>query len=224
MSFTCEFCNKVFSRESTITVHLCEMKRRHRERHERGVELGLQAFLEFYRVLQGSSRLKTWEDFAASSYYRAFVKWGRYCVNTRVIMPDRFLAWLLKTNRKIDQWASDSAYTEYLVQYLPRESVRDAVSRAMEWSQDWGDRNQSPPQHCLRYGNVNAICHAITSGRVSAWVLYNCSSGRDFLSNLDSAQMQAVWPYIDSDVWGRLFQDLPADQVWVEEILCQQGW
>jgi hypothetical protein len=203
---------------------MCEVKRRHQERSERGVELGLQAFLRFYETLQGSSKLKTWEDFVASSYYRAFVKWGRYCVNTRAIMPERFLDWLLKTNKKIDRWASDEIYTEYLIQYLPREAVQDALRRAEEWSLDWADRTGSPARDCLRYGNPNAICHAVTTGRVSAWVLYNCDSGRAFLSDLDPTHMQMIWPYIDSDVWARRFQDYSADQVWAESQLAQQGW
>lgn len=224
MSFVCEHCQRQFVRESSLVVHMCEPKRRNQERHERGVELGLQAFLRFYETLQGSSRLKTWEDFVGSSYYRAFVKWGRYCVDTRVIMPERFLDWLLKTNQKIDRWASDAVYTDYLTQYLPLESVKDALDRAESWSLDWSERTGSPGRDCLRYGNTNAVCHAITAGRVSAWVLYNCDSGRDFLANLDPDNMQAVWPYIDSDVWERRFREYPADQAWAEATLAQWGW
>ena len=222
--FECGFCKRSFQRETSLAVHMCESKRRNSERDERGVQLGLQAFLRFYETLQGSSRLKTWDDFAASSYYRAFVKWGRYCVDTRAIMPELFLDWLLKHNKKIDQWASDSIYTEYLVQYLPREAVQDALARAESWAQDWSERHQAPPHDCVRYGNTNALCHAVCTGRVSAWVLYNCSSGRDFLANLDQSQMQMIWPYIDSDAWARRFQDLPADQAWAEQRLTEWGW
>lgn len=222
--FECGFCQRAFQRESSLAVHMCEPKRRNQERHERGVELGLQAFLRFYETLQGTSRLKTWDDFAASSYYRAFVKWGRYCVSTRAIMPERFLDWLLKHNKKIDHWASDTIYTEYLTQYLPMEAVQDALNRAEAWSQDWSERSGSPARDCLRYGNTNAVCHAVTTGHVSAWVLYNCESGRKFLSDLDQTQMQIIWPYIDSDTWGRRFADYPADQAWAEEVLSQRGW
>lgn len=224
MTYDCTFCGKIFQRETSLAVHMCEIKRRHNERSERGVELGLQAFLRFYETLQGSSRLKTWDDFVSSSYYKAFVKWGRYCVNTKAIMPERFLDWLLKTNQKIDGWASDSVYTKYLIQYLPQESVKDALFRAESWSLDWAERANSRPKDCLRYGNSNAICHAITTGRMSAWILYNCDSGQHFLSQLDTEQMQIVWPYIDSDTWARKFRDYPADQTWVESTLLQWGW
>ena len=222
--FDCGFCQRSFQRETSLAVHMCEPKRRHSERDERGVQLGLHAFLRFYETLQGSSRLKTWDDFAASSYYRAFVKWGRYCVDTRAIQPERFLDWLLKNNKKIDAWASDSIYTEYLTQYLPREAVQDALTRAESWSQDWSERTGSPSRDCIRYGNANTVCHAVVTGRISAWILYNCASGREFLSSIDQSQMQMIWPYIDSDIWARKFQDYPADQTWAESRLAEWGW
>lgn len=211
-------------KETSLMVHMCEIKRRHQERHERGVELGLQAYLRFYETLQGSSRLKSWQDFVVSSYYKAFVKWGRYCVNTRAINPARFLDWLLKHNKKIDHWASDGIYTEYLLAYLPVEAAKDATDRAEDWSQDWSERTGSPARDFLRYGNSNAICHAVSQGRVSAWVLYNSDSGRAWLADLNSEQMQIVWPYIDSDTWARKFQEYPADQAWAEQIARERGW
>jgi hypothetical protein len=58
--------------------------------------------MKFYELTQGSARLKTFENFATSPYYRAFVKFGRYCVDTRAINPTRFVEWLLKNNKKID--------------------------------------------------------------------------------------------------------------------------
>ena len=222
--FECGFCKRSFQRETSLAVHMCEPKRRNSERDERGVQLGLQAFLRFYETLQGTSRLKTWDDFVASSYYRAFVKWGRYCVNTHVIQPERFLIWLLKTNQKIDRWASDAVYTDYLVQYLPQEAVQDAFRRAESWILDWSDRTGSPARDCLRYGNHNAICHAVSAGRLSAWVLYNCDSGRSFLTNLAETDMQMIWPYIDSDVWERRLRNYPADCAWAEAQLKTWGW
>ena len=101
MTHVCEYCKKEFVRETSIQAHMCEPKRRQRERDEPGPRLGFQAYIRFYESMAGSARNKTHETFCESSYYRAFVKFGHYCVNTRVINPDRFKAWLLKNNRKI---------------------------------------------------------------------------------------------------------------------------
>jgi len=224
MTFTCGYCDKTFSRESSIEVHMCEPKRRRLQRDDRGVQLGLQAYVRFYETMQGSAKNKTFDDFETSSYYRAFVKFGHYCVNTRVINPDRFMAWLLKQQKKIDKWCSDQIYTEYLVNYLTLEAVDDALARAMEYGLDWAEKTGNPAHDCLRYGNANAICHAITAGRISPWVIYNSESGQEFLSELSSDQVSMIWIYIDSNVWQKKFQTYPADQEYSKEMLKQAGW
>lgn len=222
--YQCQYCKKSFQKESTLVVHLCEPKRRHQERNERGVELGFQAYIRFYEMTQGSAKLKTFEDFANSPYYRAFVKFGRYCVNTRAINPRQFTEWLLKNNKKLDYWASDQLYTEYLLQYLRLEHVNDALARAIEYAIDWSESNESQPHDCLRYGNHNAICHAITTGRISPWVIYNCASGQAFLNDIDTTQVAMIWPYIDSDVWQQRFKDCMGDQEYAKDILLKAGW
>ena len=224
MTFTCGYCDKTFSRESSIEVHMCEPKRRRLQRGDRGGQLGLQAYVRFYETMQGSAKNKTFDDFETSSYYRAFVKFGHYCVNTRVINPERFMAWLLKQQKKIDKWCSDQIYTEYLANYLTLEAVDDALARAMEYGLDWAEKTNNPAHDCLRYGNANAICHAITAGRISPWVIYNSESGQKFLSELSAQQVAIVWPYIDSDAWQKKFHDYPADQEYAKEILKQAGW
>ena len=224
MTFTCGYCDKTFARESSIEVHMCEPKRRRLQRDDRGVQLGLQAYVRFYETMQGSAKNKTFDDFETSSYYRAFVKFGHYCVNTRVINPERFMAWLLKQQKKIDKWCSDQIYTEYLVNYLTLEAVDDALARAMEYGLDWAEKTDNPAHDCLRYGNANAICHAITAGRISPWVIYNSESGQKFLGELSPDQVTMIWISIDSDVWQKKFQTYPADQEYSKEMLKQAGW
>ena len=224
MTHVCEYCKKEFVRETSIQAHMCEPKRRRRERDEPGPRLGFQAYIRFYESMAGSARNKTHDTFCESSYYRAFVKFGHYCVNTRVINPDRFMAWLLKNNRKIDHWCSDKVYTEYLVDHLKVEAVDDALTRAIEFGIDWAEKNASPAHDCMRYGNANVLCYAVTAGRISPWVIYNSESGQKFLSELDATQVAMIWPYIDSDAWQKRFQDRPQDQVYAKNILKQAGW
>jgi hypothetical protein len=224
MTYECRYCKKSFVKETSLAVHMCEPKRRFQEQDERGVQLGLQAYLKFYEMSQGSARLKTFEDFATSPYYRAFVKFGRYCVDTRAVNPARFMEWLLKHNKKIDHWGRDTMYTEYLTEYLRAENVNDALARAMEHGIDWSEQTGNPAEDCLRYGNTNAMVYAVTTGRISPWIVYNCASGQKFLSELDATQIAMVWPYIDSEVWMKKFNDYVADQEYVKEMLQKAGW
>ena len=224
MSFVCQYCDRSFIKETTLAVHVCEQKRREQERNEMGVQLGLQAYLKFYDYTQGSSRLKSWDGFAKSPYYRAFVKFGRYCVGLRAVNPVRFMDWLLKNNKKIDYWCKDAFYTEYLIGYLRVEAVDDALARAIEYGIAWQESTSNPAHDCLRYGNANAICHAVTTGKISPWVIYNSESGQKFLNSLDQTQIAMIWCYIDSDVWQKKFNDYNADQAYAQEILKQAGW
>jgi hypothetical protein len=141
-----------------------------------------------------------------------------------VINPPRFVEWLLKNNKKIDHWARDTMYTEYLTEYLRIENVNDALARAIEHGIDWSEQTGNPAEDCLRYGNTNAMVYAVTTGRVSPWIVYNCESGQKFLSELDARQIAMVWPYIDSEVWMKKFSDYVADQEYVKEMLQKAGW
>jgi hypothetical protein len=224
MTYDCRYCKKSFVKETSLAVHMCEPKRRFQEQEERGVQLGLQAYLKFYELTQGSAKLKTFDDFAGSPYYKAFVKFGRYCVAIKAINPARFVEWLLKNNKKIDHWARDTMYTEYLIEYLRIENVNDALARAMEFGIDWSEQNGHPAEDCLRYGNTNAMVYAVTTGRISPWIVYNCDSGQKFLGELDATQIAMVWPYIDSEVWMKKFSDYVADQEYVRDMLKKAGW
>jgi len=224
MSFVCEYCKKSFVRETSIEVHMCEPKRRRLNKDEAGVRIGFQAYIKFYEQAQGSAKLKTYDDFCDSSYYLAFVKFGRYCVNVKVINPAQFMNWLLKNQKKIDRWCSDQLYTEYLIWYLTIEAVDDALARAIEYSIDWSEKTGHPSHDCVRYGNANAICYAVTTGRISPWVIYNSDSGREFLNSASSEQIVMIWPYINSDIWHKKFTDYLADQEYAKDILKKAGW
>ena len=211
-------------KESSLVVHSCEPRRRRMERDEAGVRLGFQSYIKFYELTQGSAKLKSFDDFADSPYYRAFVKFGRHCVAIRAIHPARFVEWVLKQNKKLDYWCKDTIYTEYLMDYLRVENVSDALARAMEFGIDWANTSGHPAEDCLRYGNSNTMAYAVSVGRISPWIIYNCESGQKFLSELDPTQIAMVWPYIDADVWQRKFKDYPADQEYAKEILTKAGW
>lgn len=189
MKYTCQYCKKEFVKEGSLAVHSCEPRRRRMEKDEAGVRLGFQAYIKFYELTQGSAKLKTFDDFAESPYYKAFVKFGRYCVSIRAINPARFTEWVLKQNKKIDHWCKDSVYTEYLIDYLKVENVNDALARAVEFGIDWSEKSGHPAEDCLRYGNTNAMAYAVGTGRISPWVIYNCESGQKFLSELDATQI-----------------------------------
>ena len=223
-SYKCRYCGKEYSKESTLAAHLCEQKRRFQQEKETGVQLGLRAYLRFYEITQGSARLKSYEDFATSPYYNAFVRYGRYLVNIRAVNTASFTDWLLKNNKKLDYWCKDTLYNEWLLDYLKRESVQDALERGLKEMQDYADTHPELANgftDYFRYGNINRILHHITTGRISPWILFNCQTGREFLGSLGDEQVAIIAEYIAPDYWQKKFKDYLADTEWVKEVLTQ---
>lgn len=225
-SYKCKYCNKDFRKESTLVAHQCEPKRRWQQEKETGVQWGLRAYLRFYEITQGSAKLKSYADFVTSPYYTAFVKYGRHQVAIRNVNFTSFTDWLLKNNKKLDYWCKDSLYDEWLHEYLKKEHVQDALERALKEMQEYADTHPELKNgftDYFRYGNNNRICHHICTGRISPWVVFNCSSGVAFLEGLDQGQLALVMPWIDPDTWQKKFHDYAADAEWVKYVLKEAG-
>jgi len=221
LNFKCKYCERNFRKESTLTAHLCEPKRRWQQETETGVQFGLRAYLQFYETTQGSAQLKSYTDFVASPYYNAFVKFGRHLVAIRCINSNSYTAYLLKNNKKLDHWCKDKFYEEWLHEYIRREAVQDALERGLKQMEEYanGDSGLASYSHYFKYGNHNRICHHITTGRVSPWLVYNCDSGIEFLESISTEHLAIVLPWIDPDYWNRKFKDYVADVEWCKYVL-----
>jgi hypothetical protein len=226
LTYKCKYCGKDFRRESTLTAHLCEQKRRAQQQNETGVQFGYKAYLQFYESTQGSAKFKSYETFADSPYYNAFVKYGRYCVSIRAINFLSFTSWLLKNNKKLDYWCKDSLYEEWMLDYLKKENPQDALERALKEMQQYAELHpelKNGYTDYFRYANSNRICHHIITGRISPWVVFNCATGVSFLERLDEYQIGSIIKFIDPEFWQKKFVDYVADTEWSKEILKSAG-
>lgn len=217
----CKYCKKTFRKESTLSAHLCEPKRRWQQEKESGVQLGLQAYLKFYTMTQGSAKLKSYTDFVDSPYYSAFVKFGQYLVQIRAINIPGFMDYLLKNNKKLDQWTKEAFYDEYLHELLRKEHPTVALERTFDEMQRWADENNKQFNNIFREGSANKICNMIHNGRISPWILYNCDSGVELLSSLNEEQIALIYGCIDPEFWQRKFKDYIADTQLIKEVLVE---
>ena len=215
----CKYCSKSFRQEKTLAVHTCERKRRHQQEKEVGVQLGLQTYLKFFTATQGSSKTKSYEDFVISPYYSAFVKFGQYLVQIRAINIPAFIDWIIRQNKKLDQWTKEAYYDEYLYEYLRKEHPNDALDRSVTEMQKWADDNNTQFNDIFRAGAPNRVCNMIVNGRISPWIIYNCDSGIEFLSNLNEEQATLIIKFIDPDFWQRKFKDFVADTEFLKSVL-----
>ena len=222
--YSCEFCGRKFIKETTIFKHICEYKHRWLEKDRPSNRLGFQAWLQFYTKNTVSKKQRTYEDFIKSAYYTAFVKFGGHCVEINALNVSRFTDWLIKNQIKIDAWSSDNAYTKYLIEYLRNEDPLDAIHRSVETTITMAAPEGLQSKDYLRYGNKNKICYAVTTGKLSPWILFHSKSGVEFIDKLDSTQVKMILEYIDPEKWALKFHREPENVRQVKDLLGLAGY
>lgn len=218
-TFSCEFCKREFLRESTILKHICEYKHRWLEKDRPPNRIGFQSWLQFYKKNSASKKQRTYEEFIKSAYYTAFIKFGLYCVDASVINVSRFVDWLVKNQVKIDTWNTDTTYTKFLIEYMRDEDPLDAIARSIETTITLSEADRVQSNDVLRYGNRNRICLAITTGKISPWMLYHSDSGKKFLDELDASHVKMIIDYINPEQWAIKFKRNPDQVKQVKELL-----
>jgi len=222
--FGCDFCGRSFLRETTIAKHICEYKQRHMNKDLIGNRIGFQSWVEFYKKNTNSKKTKSYDEFIKSAYYTAFVKFGTYCSEINAVNIPRFVNWLLKNQIRIDTWNTDTVYTKFLIEYLREEDPLDAIHRSIETCIKLAEPENILPHDMLRYGNKFKICYAITTGKISPWMLYQSVSGVTFMDELDSTQIKMIIDYIDPEKWALKFHRDNENVKQVKEILNLAGY
>jgi hypothetical protein len=194
------------------------------DKDKQGNRLGFQSWIEFYKKNSTSKKQKTYEEFIRSAYYTAFVKFGSYCVDVNVLNVSRYIDWLLKNQIKIDSWCQDSNYTKFLIEYLRIEDPMDAIARSIETTINMADVERILSKDYLRYGNSNKICYAITTGKLSPWILYHSASGKEFLDKLDESQIKMIIDYLNPELWAIKFKREPEKVDEIKSLLTLAGY
>lgn len=219
LNYKCEYCGKLFAKEKTLVVHVCEQKRRHLSKNEKHVQSGFLTYQRFYDITQKGKTKKSFDDFATSPYYTAFVKFGSFLINTSPIYPDRFIDFVIKSGVKLDHWCRDELYDNYIQELIKIEPADGAIQRTIQTMMDWGEKNSSSWEHYFAYVNLNRATHDIKEGLISPWILLNSKEGKSMLQKMNDEQLSIVGPVIDPQFWSKRFKSLPADVELVKDVI-----
>lgn len=210
-------------KEKTLIAHMCERKRRALQRDEKRVQAGFMAFNRFWQLSHNAKKLKTYDEFADSSLYNAFVKFGSYINNTNPIYPDKFVDHVIKSGEKLDNWCKDKIYDQYLREMLKNEPTESAIQRSLQTMMEWAQDHDAQFQHYFHYVSLNKAVHDILNGRISFWLILNCQSGQQMLKNMSDEQLNMIAPAFDLPFWMKKFRETPADVALVKEICREAG-
>ena len=216
--YTCKYCNAKFTKEKTLSVHMCEQKRRFLQKDERRVQLGFQTFIRFYELCQKVTKHKTYEEFCKSPYYTASVKFGSFVSNVKPLYPDKYIDYVVTSGVKLDHWCREEMYQKYAIDLILRERVETAMERSIKTMMDWGDDKGAPWNDYFRYASLNRAVMDIKDGKISPWLILNCKSGKDMMKRFNDEQLQIVFPIMDPNHWALRFKRLPADVEMVKEV------
>jgi hypothetical protein len=106
---------------------------------------------------------------------------------------------------------------------LKVEPVESAVQRTITTMMEWSDSSGAQWYHYFNYANFNRAVHDIRNGKISAWVLLNCKTGKEMLANFNDDQLMLVEPALDLVYWTKHFKSKSADVAMVKEICKESG-
>lgn len=221
--FNCVHCGKSFMKEKTLIAHMCEQKRRVLQKEEKRVQTGFFAYNRFYVITQNAKKQKTYKDFCNSSYYNAFVKFGSFINNVNPIYPDKFVDWVIKSGVKLDHWCRDELYDKYVLELIKIEPVESAIQRSLQYMMEWGEENNANFAHYFNYVNANRSVHHIKDGKISPWLILNCTSGVELLKKFNDEQLEMINQTLDLPFWAKKIKDNPADVALVKEVCKEAG-
>lgn len=222
-SYTCQYCNHKFTKEKTLVVHVCEQKRRALARSERHVVLAFDTYNKFYKISQNAKGDKTYDEFARSPYYNAFIKFGSFVSNVNPLYPDKFIQYVITSGVKLDHWCRDDLYDKYVVDLIKTEPVEVALERSINTMIAWGDTNNASWNHYFLYASASRMMYDVKDGKVSPWIVLNSNNGKTALRSFDDTQLQAVGNVMDLPFWLNKFKKRTADVELVKQVVKESN-
>jgi hypothetical protein len=217
--FKCNYCGSAYMKEKTLLAHMCEQKRRALQEKEKHVQLGFYAFNQFYRLSAGAKQDKTYTDFRKSSFYNAFVKFGSFISNVRPLYPEKYIDYVVTSNVKLDHWCREEMYQKYAVELIRKEDVTTALERSIKTMMEWASENEPAPwNHYFQHISLNRAVWNIKDGKISPWLVLNCTSGKEMLNKLNTEQLSLIYDVMDPEHWALRFKRQPDDVQLVKDV------
>ena len=219
----CQFCDKGYSSEKTLSSHMCIRKRRYTDKDSPGCKLGFRIFQRFYELTTNSKTPKTEMEFIKSKYYLDFVKFARYLIDLEPLACNLFVDFVLKNGVKMKDWEKSFVYESFLQEYTKKEPVEKALERTIIEMSAWADKTGNNYYDFFRQVNPVEATYMLRSARISPWVLYLSQSSRELLGKLNKEQGELIASVIDPNFWNKEFSSRLDDALFVKSVLEEAG-
>ena len=222
-TYTCQYCSNKFTKEKTLAVHVCEQKRRALAKTERHVVLGFDTYNKFYKISQNYKGEKTYDEFARSPYYNAFVKFGSFVSNVNPLYPDKFINYVVRSGVRLDHWCRDELYEKYVLDLIKSEPVEVALERSISHMLAWAEDHKSVWNHYFLYVSLSRATYDIKDGKISPWLVLNSTNGKEMLKKMGDDQLSAISNIIDLQFWLKKFKQRSDDAELVKQVVKESN-
>lgn len=199
----CKFCNKYLSSANSLIKHKCEPSKRYGLKDDREFRIAFLAYLRMYDSMGGfkSTTLTNEIDFVRSSLYTGFMKFGKYAHNVGMYNVPEYIEFLAKNDVALDKWCDDGIYYLFVSHISLNETPYAAIEKTIKTMHGWGEETGLQWSDYFESCNQYKVISNIKNGKVSPWVIYNTTSGKNFLRTLDKKTVRDLYKFVDPDKW-----------------------
>lgn len=207
VNYKCTYCKRKFSTERGMGNHRCKIRMRLDEVKSTEGRMAFFAFHYYFKMTTNSNaREKTIDDFIRSQLYTEFLKFGTYIAENKIPRYEEYIKYLHKYSVPIRDWSNDKVYCIYAKTITMRESMESAVERTFSTMTSWAKQHNTKWFDYFRLENKYRIIQHVKMGKISPWVIYNSSSGEDFINRLDRRDLDEIYDLINPTYWGTQFK------------------
>lgn len=224
--YKCSLCNKKYKTEGGLLFHKCKNKQRLNSKEELHSRIAFMAYLKFYETFQSARTRKkeiTFEDFAKSTYYNGFIKFGHYVADMKMMEPENYISFLINNDVPLKKWTDDKVYIYFVARRLKNEKPDYAVERSLRTMQKWAEEHGTTWDKYFEEAGHMRIVSNLRTGKISPWIIYNTKSGKRFLAGLSDNEVDCVFSIIDPDFWKHEFRKRRTETDAIMSVLKEAG-
>lgn len=222
MDYQCKFCGKSFTRERTLSSHMCEKKRRWMCKDDMDSRMAFNVWIDFMKfVSPNTKKSKTIEDFIRSPDYIGFVKFANYLIELKPVESDKFIQWLFRMGVRLSDWQRPGTYQLYVQEAAKKETAERALERAILIMREWGETTNNDWQKFFNKIAPATAMNLIVMGRISPWIIYSTDAAQTLLDRMEPGQVDTVAKHVDTEWWIKKLKANQQEVQWINTTMGQ---
>lgn len=214
--YQCRFCNKSFTRERTLSSHMCEKRHRWMTKDDSSSRIAFSVWTSFMKYVSPNlKKEKTVDDFIRSPDYISFVKFANYLIDLRPVDSDKFIQWLFKMGVRLSDWQRPGTYQLYIQESSKLETPERALERTILIMKEWSENTGENWTNFFRKIAPSTAMNLVVLGRLSPWIIYSVDAAQQMLDRLEPGQIEAIAKHMDTEWWIKKIQKNQRERDWI---------